>query len=154
MTKQPLPDHDHVLRHVNARSFDGRVLGEAFVSTPRNEDDGLSVNWIEIAGGATLEHKIEYIRSKRRHEWKKSHRLAKLNVGRIRTTVPILARQYGLMVTAIAIHDPLDEDLAKNKPSDPTHSLIMGLSNGGAAVEEAVRDILANCVEEHFPALL
>ena len=69
MTRTPLPDADHILRHVKPTAFDnGRVQGAAFGWMPKQPDDGLSVNWIEHADGATQDEKIQFIRTRRRRD--------------------------------------------------------------------------------------
>ena len=108
MTRTPLPNADHILRHVKKTAFDnGRVQGAAFGWMSKQPDDGLSVNWIEHADGAARNDKIEYIRARRRLEWKKSHRLAILNIGRVRADVRQKMEALGLALSPDVVHDPL-----------------------------------------------
>jgi hypothetical protein len=152
MTRTPLPDADHILRHVKPTAFDnGRVQGAAFGWMPKQPDDGLSVNWIEHADGDTQDEKIEFIRARRRLTWKKSHKLAILNVGRLRTDVRQKMEALGFDQCAEVVHDPLDA--TDQWPADPTHALIAGIPNNESPEAEAVFDSLAACVESHLPAL-
>ena len=149
---EEIPDVDHIVRHVKPTAFDeGRVLGAAFGWLPKQQGDGLSVNWVERAEGDTEHDKIEFIRSRRRLVWKKSHRLAILNVGRVRAEAGKKMEALGLNQTAVVVHDPLD---ATDKwPADPTHALIAGIPNNDSPEAEAVYDCIAACVERHVSAM-
>lgn len=152
MTRMPLPESDHILRHVKPTAFDeGRVQGAAFGWIPKGPDDGLSVNWIEHADGTTVEDKIALIRRLRRLTWKKTHKLAVLNVGRVRADLRVKMAELGLNCSPDVVHDPLTA--TDMFPADPTHCLITGIPNNDSPEAEAVFDALAACVESHVPAL-
>jgi hypothetical protein len=129
MTRQAVPDDDHILRHVKPSAIDdGQIQGAAFEWRPKKIDDGISVNWIECAEGSNLQEKIDYIRQRRRLQWKKSHRLAKLNVGHTRRTVEVRSIDLGLALSPIVVQDPLEEELDRDYAPDPTHALVMPIS--------------------------
>lgn len=50
---EALPDTDHALRYVARKYVDlgAQIEGDAFLSRPREKDDGSSVNWLEFFAG-------------------------------------------------------------------------------------------------------
>lgn len=149
---EDIPSTDHILRHVKATAFDdGRVLGAAFEWTPKRDNDGASVNWMEIADGGNVDEKVEDIRLRRRLTWKRSHRLALLNVGTVRSSLAALIRASGLNLSPDVVWDPLEANA--QYPLDLTHSLIVGIPFDDSPEAEAVRDLLAAAVVRVMPAL-
>ena len=147
-----IPDADHILRHVKATAFDdGKVLGAAFEWMPKRPNDGASVNWIERAEGDGREAKIDYIRHRRRLTWKKSHRLAILKAGQVRSTLQLHLSALGIDMHPDIVTDPLNAE--GDKPADPTHALIEGIPHGDTPEAEAIRDCLAAAVLETVAAL-
>ena len=149
---EPIPDDDHILRHVKATAFDdNKVLGAAFEWTPKRRGDGASVNWVERAQGDSRYAKIDDIRQRRRLIWKKTHRLAVLHVAGVRSTLVTQLAALGLEMHPDVVHDPL---LAEGDyPEDPTHALITGIPHGDTPEAEAIRDCLVDAELETVPAL-
>lgn len=154
MTNVPLPDADHILRHVKPTAFDNnRVQGAAFEWRRKNANDGLSCNWMEISEGTTRDEKIEYIRSRRRLIWKKSHKLAILNVGSVKAAAKRQMDALGLTLSPDVIHDPLGADAGQAWVADPTHALVIGIPDSDSPQAEAVFDAIAGCVQGYVAAL-
>lgn len=148
----PIPDPDHVLRHVNALHHDnGTVHGDAFSWKPKRPGDGCSVNWIERAQGDDRAAQIEDIRRVKRREWKASHRLAILNVGEVRQTLAAKLAELGLVGDPDVFHDPLESTDTHPLPDD-THALILGIPHEDSPAGMAVRASLATIVIEALPA--
>ena len=114
-------------------------MGTAFL--PRETDDFLSVNWLEITGEADRQGQLEKVRAHLAANGltlRASGRFAILHLGsafaHVRTTAED-ARQ-------LAAH--YEPDL----PNDPSHSGIYGYDHS----DQLIADLLAECVIECHPA--
>jgi|SRR5436190_20815055 len=85
MKGDPVPPQDFVARHCRFNDIvwlNGVASGvtEAAFRPRPDEDDGLSVNWVDFFQGANRPHKLACIRSITKLQVKDSHRIALLQV--------------------------------------------------------------------------
>ena len=131
---------DHILYYVKPTQIDdGVVSGGAFVARP-SDHDGLSVNWLEWFD-PPIERQIDGVRSVARITYRKSGRLARLNVGNVKRHV----RENAPFAPALLItHDPLAPEGAY--PADPTHALVDGAQAQRSDEAALVGDLIAECI--------
>ena len=146
MTGQYLTDTDNVVRYVNRRSqrTDGSVDGSAFLL--RENEQGLSVNWLDYFASLTKLQQLDEVRPLVRLTLRRSGRFAELNVGQT------LNRISGRLSSARFVHRPLPAD-GKYK-ADPSHSQIEGLPPGDTDEAELIGDMIAECVTEIHSAVV
>jgi hypothetical protein len=147
MKGEPVPDSDHVVRYVGARHIDGGVIhGGAFLA--RQKEKGPSVNWLECFWGG-LQQQLAEVRQRTRLRYGASARLARLLVGNVRAHVAGNAPDGD----AIAIlQDPLDADPSFAVPADPSHAVMDGVPSADHPAGELIGDLIAQCIEDTYPA--
>lgn len=148
-----LPGDAHVLRYIQPRCIENRdgvpdIQGTAFWSRPR-DDNMTSFNWMERFGG-THDEKVNEIRSRARLQYKAKGLLAKLNVGSV---MQILDERLNGQSLSHFIEDPLEAE-PPHHLEDPSHTLMTHMPAEGELLVEAIGDILAECVLDHYPAKL
>ena len=145
-----IPDEHSICRLIKGIHYDAEtqtVLGAAFFRTPQ-DDDGLSVNWLEHVdqdATAALVAILGVLRKKR--EVKNSYRFVRWNVGEAGSKA---APEGGML----AEHDPIEGVNAKTgvEWADPSHSLLVyGMANH-MAVGEALAECLSHIGEPVGPA--
>jgi hypothetical protein len=123
MTNQPLPDDDHISRYCKPSTVDdGIPMFTAFI--PRQDEDHLSVNWLEYFGETELNAAVERVREvfhSKGFTLRPNGRFAVLNVEAARTAV-----HEAVGRTLNIDHLPLSDD--------PSHSGILGYSSEDLAV--------------------
>ena len=145
MIGQDLLDTDNVIRYVRGTLVDdGRVDGSAFLR--RENESGLSVNWLEYFGDRTKLQQLDEVRPLVRLTLRRSGRFAELNVGET------LERISERLDSVRFVHRPLPAD--DNYEADPSHSEIEGLPPGDTDEAELIGDIIAECVTEVHPAVV
>jgi len=137
VTGDTVPDTDHVSRLFRNSQFDDNELQpSAFVLSP-NDDDGLSVNWLEHASTShrtALDAILAAARTKR--TVKPNERFAVMNVGRA------LEEAHNKCPELAIEHDP--ESPPRTDWTDETHSLIKNMTSGNnMAVAEILAEIAA-----------
>ena len=142
MKNDPIPHQDHVSRWCKPSQVDQGVVGiTAFMLGEKDDDDALSVNWLEFLKrpDRTSEiSEIQHILSLKMKKVSRNSRLAVLNVERILTSVDEYLKGK-LQVTVL--HNP-DKD--EGRWEDPSHSSIYGLTRNDDAqiVATALRDAI------------
>lgn len=139
-----LPDEDHVVRTVKGRWVDGSdVDGEAF--RLRDDEEGLSVNWIERFAGLEKAAQLSEIRRLARRGVSGTYRLAEVNVGTVK-------EHLAAEIADLAIRNtPLEAE--GDHEEDPSHSEIFGLPDPADEDRAAViGEMIAECVRELHPA--
>lgn len=146
-----IPDGHHVLRHVPGTKIeqDGRINGAAFVR--RENEDGLSVEWVQAAGDGPVADQLHAVRAVFRRQVRQSHRFAELPVGVTREHVRERAAALGMTVELRFEHEPLEA--ADGRPEDPFHSEIFGTPEYGHLRATAIGDLIAECITERYPAV-
>ena len=138
MKGDPVPMGDHVARHCRYTDLlikDGKLVGvtEATFRPRADEDDGLSVNWVNFFVGNTP-HRVECIRSITKLTAKPSHQIAFVRVG------ALIAAASPLGNLNVA-QDP-DDRLPPN--TNAAHALIRPITDLGDLI---VRERLASLVQ-------
>ena len=135
MTSIDLPENDNVVRYVRPRSVsrDGVVDNSAF--RLRQQDSGLSVNWLECFQRLTGSQQIDEVRRLSRLERRPNGRFAELNVGVTKRHVKDRLNEFRF------VHRPLN---AIDKfEADPSHSEIVGLPPGDSPEAALIGDMIA-----------
>jgi hypothetical protein len=150
-----IPDSNHVLRHIPGSKIDqhGKVDGSAFIRRQKPgepPEDGLSVEWREMAGEMPATDQVAIIRGLLRLNVTGTHQLVELEVGQTRNHVKDGAAELGIALELSFKHDPLGA--AGQWPADPCHSEIFGTPDPGHEFATAVGDLIAQCVGEKYPA--
>ena len=101
---KPLPGTDHALRYIAKKHVDRetkQVNGAGFL--PRsNEDDGASCNWMECFD-QPVANQCEQIRARKRIQYEKRGKLARLNV---EDTTTYVNKEATLPTALLFVHDP------------------------------------------------
>ena len=144
MTRVELPDEDHVVRYVKPTSVrgDGSVDGSAF--RLRQNDRGLSVNWVEYFRELDRPQQLDKIRQLSRLTMRPNGRLAELNIGITRRRVQSRLEPLQFMHVPLAAED-------RYQP-DPSHGEITGLPPGDSPEAALIGDMIAECIETLHPA--
>ena len=147
MTKDDLPEGDHVVRYVKPSMIqeDGTADGSDFRLRPARPDEtSLSVNWLEILGSEKI-GQLSAVRGLSRLRMRSTGRFAELQVGAVLRKV---AEEWESLRI---VHDPLDAE--DDFDADPSHSEIIGLPPGDSDQAILVGDLIAECVVEMHPAI-
>lgn len=138
-----LPDGDHVVRYLKPSLFDnGVIVGDALAR--RSSEAGVSVNWLECFT-PPLDAQLNEVRARTRMTWRERGRLARFEIGVLKRE---LRRQVATRVDVVA--KPLAED--SKFQADPSHAEVMGLPEENTPEAELIRDLVALCVKDVFPA--
>ena len=145
-----IPDDHHVLRHVKGTKIqNGIVDGSAFVKRP--DEDGLSVEWLELAGYEPADQ-LPAIRRVYRRERTKTHRFVELNVAKTRAFVGREASALHSMIVQLRFeHEPQPATAAHLE--EPYHSEIFGTPPHDALEAKAIGDLIAECAGAQYEAL-
>ena len=144
MTGEDLPYNSHVVRYARPSLIrdDGSVGGEAFQL--RNEESGLSINWLEGFARLPVSKQLDEIRRLSRIRMRPNGRLAKLHVG---DTIRHASSELdNLRFT----HQPLPAE--GSHEADPSHSEILGLPPADSPEAELIGDVIAECIQIAYPA--
>ena len=141
MTGDNLPDDHHIVRYVKPSLVeDEAVDGGAFLLRP--DENGLSVNWLEIFGGNDEHSQLSEVRQLLRLEPAKSGRFAKLNVGETKRYVSESAEELGTELGIIEAPLPPSDGFE----ADSSHAEIIGLPSGESDEAMLIGDLIADCV--------
>ena len=146
MTGNDLPEDGHVVRYARPSKVneDGTVDGSEF--RLRQDDTGLSINWLECFTGLAKAQQLDEVRRLSRLNMRTRGRLAELNVG-------VTKHHVRDSLNALRfIHGPLNA-IDKYK-ADPSHSEMLGLPPGDSPEAELIGDMIAECIAALHPALL
>ncbi len=138
MKGDQLPDDDHIVRYVKPSFLlNEKVTGAVFEL--RNNETGLSVNWLEIIEAVDNHSRLNEIRRISRLTLRRNGRFARLNVGNTIRRVLEHALEIGI------VEAPLDatEDLE----ADYSHAEILGLPITGSHESELIGDMIAKGVK-------
>lgn len=117
---------------------DGSPSGAAFM--PREGEDYLSVNWLECTGFGQREEQIEAVRYQLKNKGMRLPATGRLAVLHLQS-----------LLRHIQGNDPDGHELSvhhEREADDPCHSGIYGYTHEDALVA----DLIAQVVEEHYPA--
>lgn len=143
MNGDDLPNDNHVVRYVKPSLIDEEVVdGSAFVL--RDNEYGLSVNWLEAFGGSDQQIQLNNVRRVFRLKKSKNGRFAKLNVGDTKRLVSEGAKEAGLIVDLGMTEAPLVR--TTEFEADPSHANITGVPLSGGDVAMVVGDLIADCL--------
>ena len=144
MTGDDLPGDSHVVHYVKPTRIyeDGRVDGSAF--RLRQGESGLSVHWLECFEGLAKPQQLDEVRRLSRLNRSRRGRFAELHVDR--TTRHVRDQLDGVRF----VHKPLAAD--GDYEADPSHSEIIGLPPGDSSLGALIGDMIAECVEDTYPA--
>ena len=145
MTSADLPDADHVVRYVRpslVRS-DGSVRGAAFGL--RNDEVGLSVNWVEYWSNAGFVDPIREIRSRSRMNLRRNGRFGRLNVGATKTQVAANWAPIRFVNMPLEVADQHD--------ADPSHTEITPLPPYRSPEADFVGNLIARSVTNVIAAV-
>lgn len=149
MTATHLPDSDNVVRYVGGSKIreNNRVDGTAFCR--RRDEDGPSVNWLELFHGLEKQQQIAEVRRLiHLHSLGTTAVFAELNVGEVKQQL------QGQLPDVYVINKPQPADDDFPEP-DPSHCEIMGLPPAEAEnLALTVGDMIAKRVKATYPAVL
>ena len=149
MTGNQLPDDGHVVRYVKPSLVDGEVIdGGAFVL--REDETGLSVNWLEYFGANDELRQVDEVRNLFRLKLAKNGRFARLNVSDTKQQVSAGAAEAGIALKLAMYEAPLAA--TKQFAADPSHAEISGLPPAESDEAMLVGDLIAGCVK--YPLFL
>ena len=110
MKGEPLPANDQVARYCKPSTVSNdSPLASAFEL--RDNDKGLSVNWLECLDQPDIATAIEQVRktfTEKGFSLRPKDRFAVLNVGAIKTAV-----QAGAGLSLQVLHEPVDDDVSQ-----------------------------------------
>ena len=137
MKGDQLPDDDHIVRYVKPSfMLNEKVTGDVFEL--RNNETGLSVNWLESIDDVDDYSRLNQIRHLSRLTLKRNGRFAQLNVGDTIRRVLEHSLEIGI------VEAPLDA--TKFFEADCSHAEILGLPQTGSHESELIGDLIANGV--------
>ena len=144
MMGDALPDTDHMVRYIKGTHIDdGEVNGADFCL--REDEEGVSGSCLE-AFPTDKEGQLAEVRRLRRREWKRTGRLAELNVG---TTRDFLREELPRLVF---IELPLDATAQHEE--DRSHCEIRNLPAYNTEQSLIAGEMIADCVQALHPALI
>jgi hypothetical protein len=149
MTGEPhlLQAEHHVVRYIKPQHIDDGVInGNGFLSRPG--EDAPSVNWLECFD-PPLENQVAEVRRLARITYAKTGRLARLLVSTTTNYVWENSENHTLLKF---VHNELEP--TDTHPKDPSHALILGIPVENTPEGELVKDLIADCVIDTFPARL
>ncbi len=135
MSGDPVPDQDNISRYCKPKTLgkDGRPSRTSFML--RQDEDYLSVNWLEYFGDIGQEAQLDQIRRHITLSLAATGKFAILNVGRTLERVHTNSDKQNVAV----LHEPT--------PEDRSHSGIHGYSYE----DDLVADLIAEAVQETYP---
>ena len=137
MKGDQLPDDDHIVRYVKPSFIlNETVTGDAFEL--RNNQTGLSVNWLEIIKAVDSHSRLNEIRRISRLTLRRNGRFARLNVGDTIHRVLEHAIEIGIVETPL--------DATEDFEADYSHAEIQGLPITGSHESELIGDLIAKGV--------
>ncbi len=143
MSGDDLPNDSHVVRYVKPSLIDDEIVdGSAFVL--RDNENGLSVNWLEAFGVGDQFIQLNKVRRVCRLKRSRNGRFAKLNVGETKRCVLAWAKEAGFFVDLCITEEPLART-AKFE-ADPSHAVITGVPPSSDDVAMVVGDLIADCL--------
>ena len=144
MKEDNIPEDDHIVRYVKPSMIleDGTASGNGFCL--RENESGLSVNWLE-AFGSDRNYQLSEVRRLCRLKSRPSGRLAELNVG------SVLNAASKVLDSLQIVHDRLEAN--DNFDADPSHAKVIGLPSRGSHEAELIGDIIAECIINMHPAI-
>ena len=137
MNGEPIPDSDHVLRHVKARFVQGEDIdGGGF--RLREGEHALSFNWMEYYRDCTPDEQLQLIRKTFPLKLNKKDKFAKLHVGS--------TKQH---VRAEHPENKVIDFIEDGDGQVPSHCLMTGEPD----IDDMMADLVTDCVLEKLPAI-
>ncbi|MCY3986898.1 MAG: hypothetical protein OXF23_07675 [Candidatus Dadabacteria bacterium] len=142
-----LPESDHIVRYVKPSNLElGRVsISEFKLREGREDERGVSVNWLEYYNNFSKEEQLAEIRRVSRLKLRKNGRFAELNVGEIKRLVSKELRDLRI------IHTPLDAE--GHFLADPSHSEIVGLPSENPEKSDLIAQMIVQSVSCLHPGV-
>lgn len=144
MKGDKIPDHNHIARFCKPTQVaDGQIQPTAFML--RENEQSLSVNWLECLNCSSRERKIAELRNIYSAKLNVGLRakIAILNVGEVREKV--LTESPDRRNIDI-LHDPIIDD--PSQINDPSHSGVYNLKQD----DELIAELILETVRETYPA--
>lgn len=138
MTDAEIPKRDSIVRYVSPSKISGRKVGWKAFRLKENEH-GLSVNWLKSFVGVDKRSQLKEIRRVPRLSLSPNGGYAEMNVE------DVCKRLKNIAVDAKFVHSPLRE--TDDWPADLSHSEIIGLPCGAGDAARAAAEELAECVD-------
>ena len=137
MKGDQLPDDNHIVRYVKPSFLlNEKVTGDAFGL--RNNETGLSVNWLEFIEAVDNHSRLNEIMRISRLTLRRNGRFARLNVG------DTIRRVLGHALKIGIVEAPLDA--TKFFEADCSHAEILGLPQAESHESELIGDLIAKGV--------
>ena len=131
-----LPFDNHISRYCKPKTLsEEKPTGASFML--RENEQHLSVNWLEHNGMPSREEQIAHIRKNINLQLAKTGKLAVLNVGSMLEYVKSNSNNSSISV----LHEPL--------PDDESHSGVFGYSHE----DDLIADLIADKVLETYPTI-
>lgn len=136
MKNDHLPFDNHISRYCKPKTLsEEKPTGASFML--RENEQHLSVNWLEHNGMPSREEQIAHIRKSINLQLAKTGKLAVLNVGSMLEYVKSNSDNSSISV----LHEPL--------PDDESHSGVFGYSHE----DDLIADLIADKVLETYPTI-
>ena len=143
MKGDELPNDGHVVRYVKPTLVDEEVVdGSAFVL--RENENGLSVNWLEAFADAEQHVQLNEVRRLFRLNLSANGRFAKLKVGETKQRVSANAEEAGISLALTINEAPLPH--TEEFEADPSHAEIIGVPPGHSDQAMLIGDLIAECI--------
>ena len=146
MSVDSLSNDHHVVRYVKPSLIDDddSIDGSAFVL--REEESGISVNWLEAFGHRDSLEAVQKIRNLSRLNLSNNGSFVKLNVRATKDYLNRMSAKRGRIVTIDFIKSPLEA--TEKFKSDQSHAEITGVPNPREDELYAVfvGDLIAQCI--------
>jgi len=138
MKGDSIPDKDHIARYCAPKTIDdGKILASAFLL--RENEDGLSVNWLEYLGCASRDLEIAEVR--------KAYS-AKLSVGAKAKVAVLNAGEVREKIETESPDNRILDILHEPEEKDPSHSEIYNLKPDC----ELIAELILQAVNETYSA--
>ena len=144
MSNHKISSDHHVARYISPSQVIGdRADGSAFVL--KENELGLSVNWLEAFGSVDLCFQLSEVRRLSRLRLAKNGRFAKLNAGITKQYVHNEAANKKISVNLEFLKAPLKKTTEWD--ADLSHAEITGIPNRGTVEAAVIGDLIAYCVQ-------
>ena len=144
MNSDNIPPEHHVVRYISPSLVVGDYAdGNAFVL--RENETGLSVNWLEAFKSDDTNFQLSEVRRLSRICLRKNGRFAKLNVGNTKQYVRTCTEDVGISVALEFLKASLEK--TSEAQADLSHAEITGVPLRNSVEARVVGDFIAKSVE-------
>ena len=148
MNNVKIPSDHHVARYIKATLVHGDYAdGSAFIL--RENESGLSVNWLEAFNSNDLCFQLSEVRRLSRIRLSTNGKFAKLNVGNTKQYVHTRAENAGISVSLEFLKVPLGK--TSKWEADLSHAEITGIPPRNSVEAAVIGDFIAKSVQ--FPLI-